>query len=339
MVPENYSPKINPRNKKFADKLRELSSQYSIIGVVDVTNMPAPQFQKIRKQITGRAEVVVVKKTIINLILNELESSKPGITNLLNKLDGVVGLIFTNENPFKLYKFLNDNKSSAPAKAGSISPKEIVVEAGPTEFAPGPIIGELGALGIKAGVNQGKVEVKSDAVVANEGDEISEQLATILGRLGIEPMEVGLNIKAIYEDGVIYGRDVLEVDQEETIATLSSAATEAFKLSVELEHYTSENIEYFLSNSGRDSMALAVGIEHPAPEVMDLLISKANAQMSGLALKLPENVRPAGIAVAAAPVASGSNSSGANEESSQEDNKKDDNDKETDVAEGLGSLF
>jgi len=61
-------------------------------------------------------------------------------------------LLFTKENPFKLYNKLQKSKSSAPAKAGQTAPSEIVVPKGPTPFAPGPIIGELGALGIKTAV-------------------------------------------------------------------------------------------------------------------------------------------------------------------------------------------
>lgn len=155
---ENYEPKINARNQEFAQKIRDFAEKYSIIGILDVEGLPAPQFQRIRASLKKDAEVLIVKKNLISLVCSELESKFPQISELNSKAQGVVGLIFTNSNPFTIYKFIQKNKSSAPAKAGSIAPKDIVVPAGPTGFAPGPIIGELGAFKIKAGINAGKVE-------------------------------------------------------------------------------------------------------------------------------------------------------------------------------------
>lgn len=336
MVAANYKPKVNARNKEFADKVKKFADKYSIIGVVDVTGLPAPQFQRIRSSVKKKgAEVLIVKRNIIELVLKDLEKNFVGISALGEKANGVVGLIFTNENPFTLYKTVKKNKSSAPAKAGQIAPNEIMVPAGPTNFAPGPIIGELGALGIKAGINAGKVEIKADSVVAKEGDEISGALAGVLSRLGIEPMEVGLNIKAIYEEGMIYGKNVLDVDEDAILADLRGAASDCFKLSLGLKYPTAENVQLFISEAARDSLGLGVGIAYPAAETIKQLVTKANAQGTGVAVSLPEDVRPAGVSVAA-PVASSSNAT-ANEESNTEGKKEEV--KEADAGAGFGGFF
>ncbi len=317
---ENYQPKISPKNKEFVERTKALANKYSIIGVVDVSGLPAPQFQRIRASLKKDAEVLIVKKNIIKLVLNELESKFKGISELNDSLTGIVGLVFTNNNPFTLYKFVKKNKSSAPAKAGAIAPKDIVVPAGPTSFAPGPVIGELGALGIKAGINAGKVEIKTDSIVAKEGAVISAALAGILTRLGIEPMEVGLNIKAVYEAGTIFGRNVLDVDEDAILADLKAQALDSYKLSIGLKYYTSQNIAHFLGGASRDSLGLGVGITYPAAETIARLLAKGNAQGVGVALSLPEEVRPAGVVAASAastPVA-GDNSQ-ANEESKKEE--------------------
>ena len=336
MATKNYKSKISPRNKAFADKIRKYIKEYSIVGVVDVAGLPAPQFQRIRASLKGKAEVLIVKKNLIELVFDELKSKYPGITDLKSKMVGIIGLVFTNDNPFTLYKFIKKNKSSAPAKAGAIAPNDIVVPAGPTNFAPGPIIGELGALKIKAGINAGKVEIKEDSLVAKEGEEISANLAGVLTRLGIEPMEVGLNIKAVYEAGTIFGKDILDVDEEAILADLKSCASDAFKLTIGLEYYTKENIAHFLGEAGRDSLGLGVGIAYPAAETMQRLLSKANAQMTGVANTLPEDVRPAGLAVstAAAPVAESATSTPANEEPKKEEDKP-----AEDAAASLGGFF
>lgn len=330
----NYNSKVSPRNKVYADKIRALAKNYNIIGVVDVTGLPAPQFQRIRASVRKTAELLIVKKNLISLTLTELESTHKGVSKLIDKCSGVVGLVFTNDNPFTLFKFIKKNKSSAPAKGGQVAPNSIIVPAGPTSFAPGPIIGELGALKIKAGINAGKVEIKEDSIVAKEGDVITAELAAVLSRLGIEPMEVGLNLKAICEDGIIYGKDVLDVDEDAILADLKSEALRSFKLSIGLQYYTKENISHFITEGARDSLGLGVGIAYPAAETIKRLVSKANAQMGGVAMALPVELRPAGVAVATAPVAAATSESAEANEGKEEEKAA-----PADAAAGLGDLF
>lgn len=333
MIAQNYKPKINPRNKDFVSRINSFADKYSIIGIVDVEGLPAPQFQRIRASVKKKgAEVLIVKKNLIELVLVDLEKKYKGIGALVEKANGVVGLIFTNENPFTLYKTVKKNKSSAPAKPGQIAPTDIIVPAGPTSFAPGPIIGELGALGIKAGIAAGKVEIKSDSRVAKEGEVISSALAGVLSRLGIEPMEVGLNIKAIYEGGVIYGRDILNVDEEAILADIVNEASRCTALAYGLKYVTPENVQLFISEAARDSLGLGVGVAYPAAETIKQLVTKANAQGNGVAMSLPEDVRPAGVSVAT-PVAEVS----ANEESQTEGNKEEV--KEVDASANFGGFF
>jgi len=320
MAIENYNAKVSPRNKEFADKIRKYASDYSIVGVVDVQGLPAPQFQRIRASLKSTAQVLIVKKNLIELVFNELNKTHEGIADLIPKLSGIVGLVFTNDNPFTLYKFVKKNKSSAPAKAGQTAPNEIIVPAGPTSFAPGPIIGELGALKIKAGINAGKVEIKEDSVVAKEGDLITDALAGVLTRLGIEPMEVGLNIKAIFEAGTLYERSVLDVDEDAILNDIKDEAARCAALAYGIKYVTKDNIKTFVSEAARDTLGLGVGIAYPAAETIKQLVSKANAQMSGVGNVLPEDIRPAGLAVAtAAPVAESATSTAANEEPKKEE--------------------
>ena len=117
-------------------------------------------------------------------------------------------VLFSKENPFSLFKVLKKNKSSAPAKAGQKAPKDILVSKGGTNLPPGPMISQLSNVGIKTGVENGKIAIKEDCIVAKEGDEISQPLAEVLTRLEIEPMEIGLNLSAVYENGEILTKSV-----------------------------------------------------------------------------------------------------------------------------------
>ena len=193
--------------KDVVSQLVKLMQDYPIIGVVNMEGLPAPQLQMMRAQLRKNCHLTMTKRRFIKLALEQSKSSKQGIEKLEASLGGMPALIFTKENPFKLSKTLAKSKSPAPAKAGQTAPRDIIVPKGPTPFAPGPIIGELAVVGIKSGVEGGKVAVKEDSVVAKAGEKIKPKVAEILTRLNILPMEVGLGLVAVYENGIIYGRD------------------------------------------------------------------------------------------------------------------------------------
>ena len=102
----------------------------------------------------------------------------------------------------------------------------------PTGFAPGPVIGELGGFKIKAGIDAGKVVIKEDKIVAQEGEVVNDKLAGLLLRLGIEPMEIGLNLIAVYENGGVLPGKVLDIDEEQYKKDFCQMAAEAFNLAV-----------------------------------------------------------------------------------------------------------
>jgi large subunit ribosomal protein L10 len=122
---------------------------------------------------------------------------------------------------------------------------------------PGPIIGELGQLGIKTGVEGGKVAIKADKVLVKEGEEINAKQASLLLRLGETPMEIGLDITAIYENGIMYDKKVLDIDETKFAADLMTAISQARGLAIEL-HIQAKTQSQILSKSTRQSKALAL---------------------------------------------------------------------------------
>ena len=249
--------KAGGRKKKVFDRVIKLAKQYPIIGVVNMANLPTAQLQRMREQLRGKVEIFMAKKRVVQKAIQQLKE----ITNL-NEISPYMekaqpAIIFTKENPFTLFKILKQNKSKAPAKGGQTAPNDIIVPAGPTPFAPGPVIGELGALGIKSGVEGGKIAIKNDTTVCKEGDEISEKLASILTRLGIEPMEIGLDLKAVYENGTIYTKKILDIDETQFMSDLNTAITEAYNLAIEAAYYTKDTTEQLVSKAFREAKAVA----------------------------------------------------------------------------------
>ncbi|RME54483.1 50S ribosomal protein L10 [Candidatus Woesearchaeota archaeon] len=276
---------VSEAKKKEVQKLKQLMKSYPIIGIVDMENLPAPQLLKMKNQLAGKAVVRMSKGRLIKVAIDELKSEINGIEKLKEYIRGMPALILTKENPFKLFKTLQKSKSSAPAKPGQVAPFDIVVQAGPTSFAPGPIIGELGSMGIKTAIEDGKVAIKADKVLVQEGETINEKQAALLSRLGIEPMEVGLNLIAVLEDGTVFTRKILAVDEKEYVDNIKAMSAEAFNLAMFIAYPCEDTIKMLIAKASREANGLADSQDILTEENVGRILAKAERQGQTLKAK------------------------------------------------------
>jgi len=271
--------------KKVVAEFVKFIKEYPIVGVLNVENLPAPQFQKMREQLRDKVEIRMSKRRLITIAIDKCKEDKKGIEGLTQYLGGMPALIFSKQNPFKLTAILQKSKSKAPAKAGQIAPEDIIIKAGPTPFAPGPVIGELAAIGLKASVVDGKVAIMEDKVVTPKDGEITPETAALLSRLSIKPMEVGLDFVAGYDDGVIYEKDVLAIDEAVYLNNLKSSVNDTFNLAMFIGYTTSETIKPLIQKAYNDTKALALSQEIMSDVVVSDMVGKAEMAAVGLAKK------------------------------------------------------
>ncbi|MBT4604637.1 50S ribosomal protein L10 [archaeon] len=258
--------------------------EFPVVAVVDIESLPAQQFQKMRATLRKKdVKIVVARKKLLTLALKE--AKKPQMDQLEAKYKRMPALLFAKSNPFALYATIQKNKSDAPAKAGNIAPKDIVIKEGPTNFVPGPIISELAAVGIKTKVDSGKLAIVQDAVVAKEGDEISAALASMLKRLDVKPMEIGLNLVAVWEDGFVFDAKTLAIDEDEFRATIVQAAQWATNLSVEVVYPTKDNANLLIQKAFRNAKAAAIEAAYLCDDTKESILAKADAQASAVKAK------------------------------------------------------
>ncbi len=271
------------------DKVKEIGKMiedYKVIGILDMCNLPAAQLQNIKKDLRGKALVKMTKKRIIKLAMDKTSKKE---VNMLIKMDvKIPALIFSEEDPFKLARILGKSKSPTYAKAGDISPRDIVIPAGPTNLPPGPAISDLQKAGVKAIISGNNISVKEDSLIAKEGDEISDVVANVLMKLDVKPMEIGLNLLAVYEEGTIYNKDVLFVDEKEYLDNIKKAYTSAFNLAYNAGYPTKETVELLVQKVSREVFNLALEAEIITKDNIDVFLQKAQSQALALKSKIPE---------------------------------------------------
>ncbi|MGZ7066864.1 MAG: 50S ribosomal protein L10 [Methanobacterium sp.] len=325
--------------KEEVEDIKELISSHEVVAMANLADIPAPQLQKMRRNLKDTTTIKMSRKTLMSLALGE--SEKNNIDALNDHMEGQPALIFTNMNPFKLYKILEDSKTAAPAKAGSIAIADIVVPKGATAFKPGPILGELQKVGIPAKIEKGKIVITKDKVIVAEGEAVPRDVAGILTRLEIEPMEVGIDLIAAYEDESVYTSDLLTLDTEKTLSDIQKAFSQALNLSVNASIYTKEAMPLIIQNAVSKSMNLALNAEILTSKTTDLLLSKAYSQMLALASDLLSKNEEALDDELLAKLKSRPKAVEVEEEKEEpkEDEEEEEEDKEEDAAAGLGALF
>jgi len=276
-----YEKHIPQWKADMVEKLAAAIDESKMIGLVNVEGVGAKQIGGIRDNLRGSA---VLKKARNTLMIRALETSKKKNIKALTKyVKGPVAFIFSDQDPFALSKFLRENKAAAPAKGGQVAPVDVLIPAMNTGVAPGPFISELAALKIPARVKGGVIQITDDSVAVKAGDIISNAMAQMLNRLGIQPIELQLKLIAAYTDGEVLTSENIEVDLEELFSQVILGHQLAINLSVNTGFPTAETIPFIIAKANMEARSLALHIGFFVPEMLDQFLSKANSEAFALA--------------------------------------------------------
>lgn len=330
------------------EKVEELSATIAaspVVGIVNIHGIPAKQFSKMRARLRGTVGLHVTKVTLIHRAIDIAAESRPGLEGLKETAFGQVGVVTTEENPFKLYKMMERTKTPSPAKGGELAPSDIVIKAGDTSYKPGPVVREFQKVGIPAAIERGKVVIKKDAVLVKEGEPIPKDLAGVLPRLDILPLELGLDLKAAFEDGMVYEPEVLDVDTTAILGQMAHGAAAAFNLAVNASVFNDITIRPLLAQGHAYGFNLAVESGIMTAETVEPILARAHGKMLALASQIPDALddelkEALGAAAAAAPAPTEAPTDEA--APADDDDKKDDEEEkvsEEEASAGLSALF
>ncbi len=237
---------------KRVEEIKKFLTTHPAIVIVDMYKTPTNALQKIKKKLRNFS-FKFVKKSLLLVALEQLKDEK--LLKIKDVLPDQILLIGADNDPFKIFLEIKKTKVRRFAKPGDIAQEDVVIPAGPTPLPAGPAISEFAKAKIPAGVEGGKIAVKKTTVVAKAGEKIPEGLISLLRKLSIRPITVVLNVKAIYKDGKIYPRDILDL-VEVYPQKLKEAVLHALNLCVNVSYPTKESIKYLLIKAHTHAKAL-----------------------------------------------------------------------------------
>jgi large subunit ribosomal protein L10 len=317
--------------KDEVEYLVKLMKKYKNIIVIRVSNINDRQIQEMRKILRGDAVIRMSKKSLQQRALEkyEKETEKDNLDTLRNTIPGQSALMFTDLDPFELKRTFLDNKWMVAAKPGQEAPVDILVPKGDTGLPTGQVISEFNMiLKLPTTLKNDTIHIREDTVTHEKGDVVSTKEASVLKKLGIEPIESIIYIHSAWTDGDLIPADVIYMDMETFREDIVSAYNTARTLAIEMNFIDSETIEPLVQKAYREALSLLFELPLLDTSLMEEYIKKAQIN----ATMVNNSVFGGGSAPQGA-----QKSKGTQEKEKKEEKKEEESDDGEPA--GIGSLF
>eukprot|EP00996_Jenningsia_fusiforme_P001739 NODE_2601_length_1158_cov_443.724977_g2379_i0.p1 GENE.NODE_2601_length_1158_cov_443.724977_g2379_i0~~NODE_2601_length_1158_cov_443.724977_g2379_i0.p1 ORF type:complete len:339 (-),score=83.61 NODE_2601_length_1158_cov_443.724977_g2379_i0:88-1104(-) len=255
----------------YREMAMSLLDQYEKIMVVTLTNVQSRQMQNIRIALRGKAAILCGKNTTIKkilldrLTLRNTEKDQALYRELNHLMVGNVGLILTNGDLSEILQLVDSEKVQAPARAGATSPVDVIVPAGNTGLEPTKT-SFFQALNINTKITKGTVEILKDEKVIVAGDRVGSSEAALLQMLNIKPFFYGLVVEKIYEEGTTYGREILELTDEDMKKKFAVGLNNVTALSLATGLTTKLSFPHVVMNAFKNLLAVSVATDYTFSE-------------------------------------------------------------------------
>ncbi|MEM1528420.1 MAG: 50S ribosomal protein L10 [Sulfolobales archaeon] len=310
---------------KVVEEIKSLLSKYKVIAILSADRMPSAESRRIYSRLSEYGVVKLYKNSLVLRALQDMKAKN--LEEISKYLTGSNIFVFTNINPFKLAKLLDELVEYRYAKPGDTVSFDIELAPGPTGIKPGPSMSLFGKLKIPTQVREGVIWIARDTKVLKQGDKVSPELSSLLRRLGVPVIPVKTQLKAVYEDGFIYLPKDLKIDFEEIKKSITAAVNMSKSLAVELALPVPEVIPELIARARRISIELASAIGYITSDVVQELLTKAVSQ----ALLITQ--------VISSKTSTELSTSTAQPESSEKRREEEERKEEEEIAEGIASLF
>jgi len=236
---------------------------YSKVFIVDVDNVGSQQMNITRKQMRGKAEILMGKNTLMRKVLKDFLEANPDHyhASLEVKMAGNVGFVFTNYDLPKIRDLILANRVPAPARVGSIAPVDVSVPPGATGCDPGQT-SFFQVLQIPTKIVKGQIEITNVVSLIKKGDKVGSSEAALLQKLNIKPFSYGLKIDSIFDNGSQFSVDVLDIDDAQIIAKFSTALRAVAALSLQIGYPTQASLPHSIGNAFKSLVAIAVNLDN-----------------------------------------------------------------------------
>jgi large subunit ribosomal protein LP0 len=241
---------------------------------VVVDNVTSQQMHNVRKGLRGRGELLMGKNTLQKKVIANRAAAEGASNNdkaIFEKFvkEGLIvgncGLIFTNDELSSILDVITKNRIQAPARVGAVSPVEVTIPAGNTGLEP-TMTSFFQALNIATKISKGTVEIVADKKVLSVGDKVDNSTAALLTKLKINPFFYGLQLRAVWDDGVVFAAEDLEFDETKVEEVFNQAIGNMTGLSLGAGIPTAASFPHLITDAFKNLLAASLVTDYDFPE-------------------------------------------------------------------------
>jgi large subunit ribosomal protein LP0 len=256
-------PLSKDKKKEYFEKMTRMLSTYDKVFVVGVDNVGSQQMNATRRQMRGKAEILMGKNTLMKKVLKDFLENNPDhfYANIEHKMTGNVGFVFTNFDLPKVRDMILANRVPAPARVGAISPVDVIVPAGPTGCDPGQT-NFFQVLQIPTKIVKGQIEITTPVNLIKKGDKVGSSEAALLQKLNIRPFSYGLSIDCVFDHGSIFSVAVLDIDEAYLSSRFYEALSKVAAISLQIGYPTQASLPHSIGNAFKSLVAVTVNLDN-----------------------------------------------------------------------------
>lgn len=252
------------KKEAYDKKFCALLEKYDTAFLVHADNVGSKQFQMIRTSLRALDTVILMGKNTLMKRCLKVYIENTGNDKwqvLYDQLLGNVGLVFTSANLVEVRDKINEFKVGAPARAGVIAPLSVTIPAGPTGMDPSQT-SFFQTLNIATKINKGSIEILNEVEVVVAGTKVGASQAMLLGKLGVRPFSYGLVFQQVIENGQMYSPAVLDLTDDDMIASFGMGLKRIAALSMATGYPTIAAVPHMIINAYKNVLAIAVETDY-----------------------------------------------------------------------------
>jgi large subunit ribosomal protein L10 len=150
------------------------------------------------------------------------------------------------------------------------------------------VLSEFKVANVPTKIDQGTIWINKDTVVAKPGDVISMQLASLLSKLNVKPIEAGIAVNFAVAEGLLFKEQDLRINLEEYRDELVRSFQQALALATEVGYMTPETVKPLLVKAQQQARSLAAEAGYVTPDTADIVLPRAQAKAQAVAGKAKE---------------------------------------------------
>lgn len=240
------------------ENTKSLFSAHTNYMILNIHKVQSTQLKDIVAQLPSSFKLLFAKNKIMKKILSELDPKK--YKNLIDSIKGnVLIAFFDGMNPREVLDVSSKFQRKALAVAGDTARADVVIPAGPTGLAP-EVINIFQAARMNTKINKGKIDVVSEHKLISAGEVVGISEANLLSMLNIMPFEFGMEIVSVFENGEMYSKNILLIDETVISGCISGAVASIAALSLGSGFPTEASVPYEINNALTELRKLSLGM-------------------------------------------------------------------------------